>query len=139
MPNSGRVIRVLLIEDNPGDQLLVREAFATCPVQIDLRCVDNGEDALSVLSDPGYKPDLIIVDLNIPRIDGAQVTRFVKREASLLRTVPAILFSSLPYEDAAARSLTPADAFFTKPASLDDYFAIIREICRLWLEPLIGL
>ena len=132
MENSGRVIRVLLAEDNPGDRMLVREAFAVCPVQIELRCVDNGEEALAVLSDPEYKPDLIIVDLNIPRIDGSQVTRFVKQVESRLRAVPAIVFSSSPYEDAAARSSVPADAFFTKPASLDDYFAI----CRTWLEPL---
>ena len=58
MPKFERVIRVLLVEDNPGDQLLVHEAFATCPVEIELRCVDNGEEAHAVLSDPDYKSDL---------------------------------------------------------------------------------
>ena len=113
MKKSERVIRVLLVEDNPGDQALVHEVFATCSEEIELGCVDNGEEAHAVLSDPDYKPDLIIVDLNIPRIDGSQVMRFVKQTESRLRAVPAIVFSSFPYPHAAARSLFPADAFFT--------------------------
>lgn len=133
---DGHVVQVLLVEDNPGDQVLVREAFKTCPIRIDIRCAEDGEAALNLLSDSGYRPDLILVDLNIPRISGSQVTRFIKKSQSHLRGVPTIIFSAAPHDHGlAAGGPIPADAFFTKPPSVVDYFAIIREICRTWLEP----
>ena len=137
MVDHAPIVRVLLIEDNPGDHRLVQEGLKSCRFLVELRCVDNGEEALTLLSDPAYKPDLVIVDLNIPRIDGAQVMRFIKYTEPRLRAVPAIVLSSFPHADPEIRSSIPADAFFTKPSSIDNYFAVIREICRTWLEPLV--
>ena len=126
-------IEVLLVEDDPGDVLLIREAFADNKVHNTLTVVDDGEQALAYLRGEGpyagaARPDLVLLDLNLPRKDGRDVLAEVKADPSL-RTIPVVVLTTSEAEEDVLRSYQlHANAYVTKPVDFERFVAIVRQI-----------
>ncbi len=119
---------VLLVEDNAGDALLVGEALAECPTPVHLRIARDGEQALRILKEPGFVPDLIILDLNIPGLSGYGVMA-----AYPVRKTPVVVFSSSRNEADVGRALSlGAKDFVHKPLDLDDYKCAVTGMVEKW-------
>lgn len=132
MEFSPRLLNVLLIEDNPGDVLLIREAFG--PAR--MRVATDGLEASALLE--AYrrgehpKPDLILLDLNLPGRGGSEILEQVKSAAEL-RTIPVVILSSSDaQEEIAAAYARHANCYLVKPGTLDDYLAVVGAIRRFW-------
>ena len=135
----GRVIEILLIEDNPGDVRLTKEAFSEGKVYNNLSIVENGEDALAFLRREGkYEnaphPDLILLDLNIPKKDGREVLTEIKKD-DLLKTIPVVvLTSSKAEEDILKMYNLHANCYITKPVDYEKFLNVIKGIENFWLS-----
>jgi CheY-like chemotaxis protein len=130
-------VELLVVDDNPGDFALIRESFRDCPVRVRITPALDAERAFEILADrQGNSPDLIFLDLNLPRIDGFEVLRRIRADPRT-GSVPVVVMSSsmLPADVYRAYDLQ-ASAYITKPSNLDTYFEIARSITTLWLEPL---
>ncbi|AHG92591.1 response regulator receiver (plasmid) [Gemmatirosa kalamazoonensis] len=135
MPHS---IEILLVEDNPGDVELTREALHESKLHIDLHVVDDGDEALAFLRHEGAyreapRPDLILLDLNLPRTDGRAVLREVKSDPALRPIPVVVLTSSGADRDIAQAYALHANCFVTKPIGLDQFLTIVRSIEQFWL------
>lgn len=130
---SLKVVDVLLIEDDPGDVLMTREAFADHKVHNRLHVVNNGIDALAFLRHEGEhadapSPDLILLDLNLPRMDGREVLGAIKDDP-VLRCIPVVvLTTSDAEEDVVASYSLHANAYVTKPVDFERFIGVIRQI-----------
>ena len=142
MPNQGRHAVILLVDDDPGDQELTRRALTEGVVRTDLRVVSNGEEALSYLRNEGKyeaagsspRPDLILLDLNMPRIDGRDVLKEMKSD-SRLRNLPVVVLTTSNQEADILRSYDlGCNAFITKPIAPEAFMAAIRELEAFWFE-----
>ncbi len=124
-----RPAEILLIEDNRGDVLLTRKAFQSARIENHLSVAGSGEAALEVLRDEGQVlPDLILLDLNLPRMNGCEVLNEIKGDARL-RHIPVIILSSSAAEQDIARSYAQhASAYIVKPLDLDSFRAAISTI-----------
>lgn len=126
-------IEVLLVEDDPGDVLITREALADAKVLHNLHVVDNGEAAVEFLRRSGPyeevpRPDLIFLDLNLPRLDGREVLAIIKGDEGL-RQIPVIVLTTSSIDQDVARSYDlHANAFVTKPVDLDAFMAVVRQV-----------
>jgi CheY-like chemotaxis protein len=126
-------IDVLLVEDDPGDTLMIREAFADNKVRNTLTCVTDGVEAIRLLRREGEyadaaRPDLILLDLNLPRMDGRQVLAEIKRDEEL-RTIPVVVLTTSQAEEDVLRSYQlHANAYVTKPVDFDRFIAVVRQI-----------
>lgn len=126
-------IRILIIDDIPGDIGLLREALRDeCP-DCEIVNLDNGESAIDYLLRRGEytacpTPELVILDLNMPRLDGHEVLKTVQRTPDLCH-VSVTIFSSSPHEMARAALLNPSHVF-QKPFDLDAFLAVARDILR---------
>ena len=132
-----RQVELLVVDDNPGDFALIRESFRECPVRVRITAALDAERTFEIIDDPqGISPDLIILDLNLPRIDGFEVLKRIRAHPRA-GSVPVVVMSSstLPADVYQAYDLH-ASAFITKPSNLDTYFEIARGITTLWLAPL---
>ena len=119
---------MLLVEDNAGDALLIGQALAEYPAPVHLRIARDGEQALQMLGEPGFMPDLIILDLNIPRISGYTVLA-----SYLSRKSPVVVFSASQNEADVGRVLSlGAKDFVHKPLDLDDYKTAVTGMVRKW-------
>jgi CheY-like chemotaxis protein len=130
-------VELLVVDDNPGDFALIRESFRECPVMVRITPALDAERAFEIIDHPqAISPDLIILDLNLPRIDGFEVLRRVRAHPKA-GAVPVVVMSSstLPADVYRAYDLH-ASAYITKPSNLDTYFEIARSITALWLGPL---
>lgn len=133
-----RVIDVLLVEDDPGDVLITTEAFELSPVHSTLHVVSDGEQALRFLRRTGEftgapRPGLILLDLNLPRRNGLEVLAELKADPDLL-TIPVVIFStSQAGTDIAASYQLHANAYITKPVSLDLFTEAIRQVDDFFL------
>lgn len=128
----GVAIEVLLVEDDPGDVLLTREAFADS-VPSSLRVVGDGVAALDFLyRRAGYedapRPDLILLDLQLPRMGGREVLEHLKADTDLRRIPVVVLASSSAEEDILRSYDLHANAYVTKPVNLDDFVATVRGV-----------
>lgn len=128
---------ILLVEDNPGDVRLTREAFREAKVHVRLHVVSNGEEAMSFLrgeeEQGNIRPHLIILDLNLPKKDGRAVLAEIK-EDSVLKSIPVvILTTSAADEDIQHSYLLHANCYITKPVDLDGFLHIIKSIDNFWL------
>jgi chemotaxis family two-component system response regulator Rcp1 len=130
--------QILLVEDNPGDARLTREVFAEGRITNDLHVVSDGVEALRFLRAEGPyagapRPDLILLDLNLPRMDGREVLATIKADPAL-RTIPVVVLST----SAADRDIDQsyqlhANSFITKPVDLDQFITVVRSIESFWL------
>jgi CheY-like chemotaxis protein len=136
---AGRPIEVLLVEDDPGDVLLIREAFDYNKVHNNLNVVNDGEQALAYLRrEDGFtdtlRPDLILLDLNLPRKDGREVLAEVKADEAL-RTIPVVVLTTSEAEEDVLRSYQlHANAYVTKPVDFQRFVAIVRQIDEFFVS-----
>jgi CheY-like chemotaxis protein len=126
-------IEVLLVEDDPGDELMTREAFADNKIGNNLNVVRDGEEALDFLYRRGAhenapKPDLILLDLNLPKYDGREVLQVIKSDAELSMIPVVVLTTSSAEEDILRSYKLHANAYVTKPVDLDQFIAAVRQI-----------
>jgi CheY-like chemotaxis protein len=130
---AGTPIEVLLVEDDPGDVLLIQEAFEFNKVHNNLNIVRDGEQALAYLRREGEyegaaRPDLVLLDLNLPRKDGREVLEEVKSD-EVLRTIPIVVLTTSEAEEDVLRSYQlHANAYVTKPVDFDRFVSIVRQI-----------
>ena len=124
---------ILVVEDDPGDQLLIQEAFAEHGPDSRLEIVADGEDALDFVHRNGRhagapRPDLVLLDLNLPRFDGRAVLRALKADERL-RPIPVVIFTtSSREEDVSGTYHLHANAFITKPVDFDDFSNVVQRI-----------
>lgn len=131
-------MNILLVEDNPGDILLAKEALKeTGILDYSLHVVSDGEDALRFLFQKedfqeAIRPDLVLLDLNIPKINGRNVLKQVK-ENQTLRTIPIIVFStSEAQHDINSSYALHANCYVTKPVDYDEFVRVIKSIVQFW-------
>ncbi|OKJ73164.1 response regulator [Streptomyces sp. CB02460] len=126
-------IEVLLVEDDPGDELMTREAFEDNKIRNTLHVVRDGEEALDFLYRRGAhteapRPDLILLDLNLPKYDGRQVLEQIKQDSELALIPVVVLTTSSAEEDILRSYKLHANAYVTKPVDLDQFIAAVRQI-----------
>lgn len=132
-------VEILLIEDNPGDIRLTEEAFKEGKIRNNLRVVTNGVKAISFLRKEGkYKkavrPDLILLDLNLPKKDGREVLAEIKNDKNLRRIPVVVLTTSKAEEDIVRSYDLHANSYITKPVDMDDFIGIVRSIEEFWFN-----
>jgi CheY-like chemotaxis protein len=132
------IIDVLLVEDDPGDVLMTREAFDTY-LRNRLDVVDDGAAALAYLrNEPPYadvpRPDLILLDLDLPRRNGREVLQDIKADPELRRIPVIVLTTSQADEDVLRRYQLHADAYVTKPLDFDGFIGAIKQIDRFFVS-----
>jgi CheY-like chemotaxis protein len=133
VPQLLEPIDVLLVEDDPGDTLMIREAFADNKVHNALVCVPDGVEAMRFLRREGEhadarRPDLILLDLNLPRKDGREVLAEIKGDAQL-RTIPVVVLTTSQAEEDVLRSYQlHANAYVTKPVDFERFIEVVRQI-----------
>jgi CheY-like chemotaxis protein len=124
-----------MIEDDPADADLVREAFRDFKTEPRLTVIGDGEKALAHLRDPAKpEPDLILLDLNMPKMDGRQVLKTLKSDRDLKKIPIIILTTSAADSDVLQSYLNGANCFLTKPLGLDDFFRMTKKIESFWLN-----
>jgi CheY-like chemotaxis protein len=120
---------MLLVEDDPGDVLLVREALAGNDAHNELRVAKDGVEALEQLRDPARsRPDLVLLDLNLPRKDGREVLAEIRADPELTAIPVVILTTSGSERDIVRSYQLHANAYVTKPADLTRFREVVREI-----------
>lgn len=125
---TSKTARIVLVEDNPGDVLLVRKALQEKGIKFELTCFEDGQQALNSLSRQGSKaPDLILLDLNLPKTEGIDVLREVRGMPKLAGVPVVILTSSTSPTDIHRTGLLGAARYITKPSGLEDF---LREVGR---------
>ena len=130
---------LLLVEDNLGDIRLVQESLRESEIPIKLEIAKDGSEALGMLGlltddNPVVKPDLVLLDLNLPVLNGNEVLRMIKKNART-RLIPVVVFStSEANKDILASYDNFANCYVTKPGNLDDYLLVIQEIFSFWLS-----
>lgn len=127
------MIHVLLVEDDPGDVLITREAFAENKVRNHLSVVSDGVKALQFLRrEEEYadapRPDLILLDLNLPRMDGHEVLAHIKSDSDLQRIPVVVLTTSYAEEDVLRSYDLHANAYVTKPVDFERFLSVVRQI-----------
>ena len=132
-PEKLEVIDVLLVEDDPGDVLLIREAFEDNKVHNRLHVVPDGVEALTFLRQEGEhadapRPDLVLLDLNLPRKDGREVLAEVKGDESLQHIPVVVLTTSKAEEDVLRSYKLHANAYVTKPVDFNRFIEVVRQI-----------
>ena len=133
MDKGVKAIDVLLVEDDPGDVLMTREAFADHKLKNVLHVVDNGVDALAFLRREGPygdapRPDLVLLDLNLPRMDGREVLAAVKADEDL-RSIPVVVLTTSEAEEDVLKSYKlHANAYVTKPVDFGRFLEVVRQI-----------
>jgi CheY-like chemotaxis protein len=131
-------IQILLVEDNPGDVRLTREVLAECNVLNELTVLGDGEEALEFLTRSGAhssapRPDLVLLDLNLPRKDGREVLAAIKQDADLRRIPVVVLTTSSDEADILRSYNLHANCYITKPVDLDQFVTVVRVIEDFWL------
>ncbi|HYI93023.1 MAG TPA: response regulator, partial [Bryobacteraceae bacterium] len=126
-------MRFLVVEDNPADVYLLREALSLQGGQVDLTVVTDGEQALKYVQRKGdfqdaTTPDLVVLDLNLPKSDGGDVLRCIREEANYAGIPVVVLTSSDSPRDRKAIESLGADRFITKPSDLDEFMALGRTL-----------
>jgi CheY-like chemotaxis protein len=135
---EGKTIEVLLVEDSPGDVRLTREAFRDADVSIRLHVASDGVEAMAFLRRQDEhihapRPDLILLDLNLPRMDGREVLAQVKEDPSL-KTIPTVILTTSAAEADIMKSYElQANAYLSKPVQLDAFESLVNSIKDFWL------
>ena|ERR1700730_7727174 len=123
-----KTLEILLVEDNAGDAVLTRQTLAECHLPVRLHIARDGEQALMLLADPDFNPDLIILDLNIPRVSGLSVLQRYER-----KDIPLVIFSSSWNEIEIERALAlGAREFIQKPMDIQSFAAAVCGMVEKW-------
>jgi two-component system, chemotaxis family, response regulator Rcp1 len=136
--NHTSIKTLLLVEDSPGDVRLTQEAFREANTCVDLHVVSDGAEALAFLKHEGThfgapRPDLILLDLNLPRMDGREVLAHIKEDDDL-KTIPTvILTTSVAQEDIAHSYEHRANCYLSKPVELDAFESLVKSVNDFWL------
>ena len=133
MTEEGEPIHILLVEDDPGDVLMTREALEESKVVNDLSVAGDGEEALRFLRREGEfaaapRPDLVLLDLNLPRVDGREVLERIKADETLRRIPVVVLTTSQAEEDVLRSYDLHANAYVTKPVDFEQFVRAVRAI-----------
>ncbi len=136
---------ILLVEDDPGDQELTRRALADAGIHHDLRVVEDGEEALQYLMRQGVydnpmsapTPQLVLLDLNLPRIDGKKVLQRIRERPDLRRLPVVVLTTSLQEEDVAQIYELGANSYIAKPVDLSAFVDVLRSLTHYWFETVV--
>jgi CheY-like chemotaxis protein len=137
--DDDRPIDILLVEDNPGDVRLTREGLRETSIRNNLHVAKDGVEAMAFLRREGVyaqvaRPDLIVLDLNLPRMDGREVLAQVKADAQL-KTIPVIVFTTSRSEQDVMQSYElHANCFITKPVDLEQFINVMRTMHEFWLS-----
>jgi chemotaxis family two-component system response regulator Rcp1 len=132
-------IQVLLVEDSPGDVRLTQEAFREAKVRINLHVASDGAEAMAFLGHEGKhvnapRPDLILLDLNLPKKDGREVLAEIKGN-SCLQTIPVVILTTSESEADILKSyMLHANCYITKPVSLEGFLKVVKSIDNFWLS-----
>jgi chemotaxis family two-component system response regulator Rcp1 len=147
-PTQGRPIEILLVEDNPADVRLTVEAMKDAKISNRMSVAVDGEDALAFLRKQGnYKnaprPDLVLLDLNLPRRDGRELLADIKNDPELGAIPVVVLTTSRAEEDVLRSYKLHANCYITKPVDLEQFLRVVRSIEDFWLAvvtlpPVIG-
>jgi len=134
----GRPIEILLVEDNPADVRLTIEVFKDARVHSHLSVVEDGVEALAFLRhEKKYahvpRPDIVLLDLNLPKKDGLQVLAEIKEDENLKRIPVIILTTSQAEEDIIRTSDLHANCFITKPVALEEFIKVVESLKEFWL------
>ena len=135
---SGMPIQVLLVEDSPGDVRLTQEAFRDANQSILLHVASDGVEAMAFLRREGAhvqapRPDLILLDLNLPKMDGREVLAHIKEDDNL-KTIPTVILTTSDAESDIVKSYQlQANCYLTKPVELDAFEGLVKSINDFWL------
>jgi two-component system, chemotaxis family, response regulator Rcp1 len=133
---------ILMAEDDRGDQELTRRALEAGKIRNELRIVENGEEALAYLfrrgkyKDPASspRPDLLLLDLNLPRVDGREVLERVRADSKLRRMAVVVLTTSRQEEDILRSYELGCNSFITKPVDMDQFTRLIQALEEYWFQ-----
>ncbi len=139
MTPAERAIDVLLIEDDPGDELITREAFEHNKINNNLHVAHDGEEGLDFLYQRGAHegaptPDLVLLDLNLPKYDGRQLLEKIKSDPNLKHIPVVVLTTSSAEEDILRSYKLHANAYVTKPVDLDQFMNAVRQIDEFFVQ-----
>jgi two-component system, chemotaxis family, response regulator Rcp1 len=135
---EGMPLQVLLVEDSPGDVRLTQVAFQDANPAIDLHVAIDGVEAMAFLNRTGDhlnapRPDLILLDLNLPKMDGREVLALIKVDARLKSIPTVVLTTSEAEADIIASYSLQANCYLSKPVQLDDFENLVKSINDFWL------
>ena len=136
---DAKVIEVLLVEDSPGDVRLTREAFKDAKICISLHVASDGAEAMDFLNRAGKhtsvpRPDLILLDLNLPKKDGREVLAEIK-QSEALKSIPVVILTTSASDVDILRSYRlHANCYITKPVGLEGFLEVVRSIDSFWLS-----
>lgn len=138
MRSSGAPFEILLVEDDPGDARLAQIALRDAGAQCVVRHVRDGIEAMEALNAAVAKgeklPDLVLLDLNMPRMDGRQVLREMRADRTL-RSVPVVVLTTSAVDrDVAASYSMGANSFITKPMDIDEFCMVMRGVQNYWFS-----
>jgi CheY-like chemotaxis protein len=132
-------IEILLVEDSPGDVRLTQEAFKDARVLVNLHVAGDGEEAMAFLKREGKysskpRPDIILLDLNLPKKDGRAVLAEIKEDPNL-QTIPVVILTMSASEEDVLKSYSlHANCYITKPVDLDGFLKVVKSIDGFWLS-----
>ena len=138
MVDENRPVEILLVEDNPGDERLTREALKEGKVYSNLHWVKDGVEAMQFLRREGKysskpRPDIILLDLNLPKKDGREVLQDIKNDGDLKRIPVVVLTTSKAEEDVLRTYNLHANCYVTKPVDLEKFIVVVKSIDAFWL------
>ena len=135
---NGTAIQVLLVEDSPGDVRLTREAFREANMNIQLHVASDGVEAMAFLKQEAPhigvpRPDLILLDLNLPKMDGREVLANIKADDTL-KTIPTVILTTSEAEADIVKSYQlQANSYLSKPVEFEDFESLVKSINEFWL------
>jgi two-component system, chemotaxis family, response regulator Rcp1 len=138
-PNHGLPIEILLVEDSPDDACLTMEALQEGRVRNNITLIEDGESALAFLRQEGIydsapRPDLILLDLNLPRLNGREVLAEIKQDPSLRRIPVVIMTSSDDEQDILEAYNHYVNCYVTKPVDFDQFVRVVKSIEQFWFS-----
>jgi CheY-like chemotaxis protein len=132
--NDVKIIEILLVEDNPGDVQLTKEAFMEGKIRNNMSVARDGVEALAYLNNPNVpRPDIVLLDLNLPRTSGLEVLTAIKDDP-VLRSIPVVILTTSQDETDIARSYrSHANCYITKPVDFEKFLHVVRSLEDFWL------